>query len=134
MDKINGIALGQFGATLLAGYLEALMAPTSLKAFIENDDKTQNGTQILVTDARLAERDVTLSFLLQGNSTAEFTARYTAFLQELYKGQITLYVEALDLTFRLIYSNTTQFNNYQLHACKLAVKFREPNPADRTNE
>ena len=88
MDKINGIALGQFGATLLAGYLEALMAPTSLKAFIENDDKTQNGTQVLVTDARLAERDVTLSFLLQGNSTAEFTARYTLSCKSCTKGKL----------------------------------------------
>lgn len=134
MDTINGKPLSQFGATLLAGYLEALMTPVPLKEFIENDDKTQHGTQVLVTEAHINERDVTLSFFLQGSSTAEFTARYNAFLQELYKGWVTLYVETLNQTFRLIYSNTTQFNNYQLHACKLAVKFREPNPAERANE
>lgn len=133
-DTINGKRLADFGATLLAGAYSALMTPAPLKDFIENNDRSKDGTDVLVNNPRKAERDVTLSFLIEGSSKEDYHTHYSTFLSELYKGKILLYVEELDETFRLLYANATQFENWRLHACRIAVKFREPNPANRANE
>ena len=72
-----------------------------------------------------------MTFLIKGTSQEAFLSNYAAFVAELHKGTVTLYVPDLGNTYNLLYSNSTQFENYRLNACKLAVKFREPNPADR---
>ena len=128
-DTLNGKTLADFGATLLADAYSALMTPAPLKDFLENDDRSKDGTDVLVNNPRKAERDVTLTFLITGNNTTNYLAHYDAFIAELHKGQITLYIGDLNQTF----SNATQFENWRLNACKIAVKFREPNPANRSN-
>ena len=132
-DTLNGKTLADFGATLLADAYSALMTPAPLKDFLENDDRSKDGTDVLVNNPRKAERDVTLTFLITGNNTTNYLAHYDAFIAELHKGQITLYIGDLNQTFRLLFSNATQFENWRLNACKIAVKFREPNPANRSN-
>ena len=77
---------------------------------------------------KLKERSVTLTFLIQGENREDFFAKYAAFVAQLHKGAVRLQVPELNRYFDLIYSNSTQFANYLLHACKLAVKFREPIP------
>lgn len=132
-DTLNGKPLADLGAVLLAGAYSALMTPAPLKDFLENDDRSKDGTDVLVNNPRKAERDVTLTFLITGNNTTNYLAHYDAFIAELHKGQITLYIGDLNQTFRLLFSNATQFENWRLNACKIAVKFREPNPANRSN-
>ena len=132
---INGKLLSSMGATLLSGAHTALLTPTSLKDFVENDDPLKPGVEVIIPDTPVVkERDVTLTFLIQGNTKSLFLQNYTAFVAELYGGLVTLYVPDLGNTYRLVYSNSTQFENYRLNACKLAVKFREINPANRAPE
>jgi hypothetical protein len=84
-----------------------------------------NNTLILVV-SKLRENGVE-SVLLKGQGIAR---NYP--VPELRQcGDIDLYVSDLDRTFHLIYSGATQYDNFRLKACKLAVKFREPNPANR---
>lgn len=137
MTTINGISLSSMGVTLLKGAYSALLAPAPIKPLIENNDPTQHGTQVLTHKKngesliKLAERDVTLTFLVQGESDADFLAKYTAFLKMLQTDKVVLHIPELGESYTLIYSNATQFGNYQLNACTLAVKFREPNPKER---
>lgn len=125
------------GVHLEKGAYAALLTPAPLKDFIENNDPTKNGTEVLTHKAngeslaRVAEREVTLTFLINGDNEADFLAKYQAFVNLLNDGKITLYIEDLQRTFTLIYANATQYDNYRLKACKLAVKFREPNPSNR---
>lgn len=133
MDTINGKPLSQFGATMLSGAYAELMTPASLKSFLENKDRSKDGTDVLVSNPRQDEKEVTLNFIITGSSQAEYISRYNAFLSELYTGQVSLFVEDLNQTFRLLYLSVTKFGNYRLHACEIAVKFREPNPANRSN-
>lgn len=129
---INNKPLSTMGVAMLSGAYAALLTPPSLKEFVENDDPTQNGIDIIVPDSPVVnERDVTLTFLIKGTSQEAFLSNYAAFVAELHKETVTLYVPDLGNTYNLLYSNSTQFENYRLNACKLAVKFREPNPADR---
>lgn len=137
---INGTPLSELGVTLLAGAYAALLTPTTLKDFVENNDPLKDGTDVVVPGdsgnydlsvSRVEERDVTLTFLIEGAGSETFLANYAVFIAQLYKGWVVLRVPALNATYRLLYSNSTRFDNYRLNACKIAVKFREPNPNNR---
>ena len=138
---MNGVPLSSMGVTLVSGAYSALLMPAALKDFVENNDPLKDGTDVIVpgTDdeddtsvPRVKERDVTLTFLIQGENATDFMVKYAAFVAELHKGAIVLHVPDLGRYFHLLFSNCTQFN-YLLNACKLAVKFREPNPHNNTN-
>lgn len=137
MITINGTDISTMGVSLEKGSYAALLLPAALKGFVENNDPTKHGTEVLTHKAdgtslaRIAERDVTLTFLIMGDNEADFMAKYADFVELLHGGNIKLYISDLGRTFRLIYSNSTQYDNYRLKACKLAVKFREPNPTNR---
>ncbi len=138
---MNGIALSTMGSTLLSGSYASLLTPAPLKDFVENDDPLKDGIDVIVpgtngeddtTTPKVKDRDVTLTFLIQGATKSAFLANYSAFVAQLHKGAVILTVPELNATYHLLYSNSTQFDNYRLNACKLAVKFREPNPANRS--
>lgn len=137
MITINGTNISSLGVSLEKGSYAALLTPAPLKDFVENNDPTKNGTEVLTQKkdgtplARIAERDVTLTFLIVGDSRSDFMAKYAQFIGILQSGNISLYIDDLGRTFSLIYRSSTQYDNYRLKACKLAVKFREPNPANR---
>ena len=123
------------GVMLVDNPNAALLAPAPAKDVIQNDDPKKNGVQVLPTNPLIMnEREVTLTFLIQGTSDSDFLAKYKAFVELLISGIITLYVPDLNSYYRLLYSNSTQFENYRLNACKLAVKFREPDPTNRGAE
>ena len=125
------------GVSLEKGSYAALLAPAPLKDFIENNDPTKHGTEVLTKRAdgtslaHIAERDVSLTFLIVGENKEDFMSKYAQFTGLLHGGDITLSIPELNATYRLIYRSSTQYDNFRLKACKLAVKFREPNPANR---
>lgn len=131
---INGIPLHSIGVTLLTGAYSSLLTPPPLKDFVKNNDPTKPGTDVIVDNPVVSERDVTLTFLIEGKSKGAFLSNYKAFVAQLHKGKIELYIPELDQYFHLLYSNSTQFANYRLNACKIAVKFNEPNPTYRIPE
>lgn len=132
--SINRIPLRSIGATLLTGAYSALLTPPPLKDFVKNEDPTKPGTDVLVNNPVVSERDITLTFLIEGADRHSFLSNYKAFISELQKGKVTLYIPDLNWYFHLLYTNSTQFENYRLNACKIAVKFNEPNPANRIPE
>ncbi|WP_289645868.1 hypothetical protein [uncultured Alistipes sp.] len=89
--SINGKLLSTMGVTLLAGAYSALMTPAPLKDFVENEDPLKDGTDVLSPSnggslfPRIKERDVTLTFLIQGENEAEFKRNYAAFVKELVR-------------------------------------------------
>ena len=68
MDTINGKPLSQFGATMLSGAYAELMTPAPLKSFLENKDRSKDGTDVLISNPRLDEKEVTLNFVIAGGS------------------------------------------------------------------
>lgn len=129
---INGTPLSQFGAILLNGGYGNLLLPAPVKDYVTNDDPLKNGTQVDTTHIpSIKERDVTLTFLLRGDSVEDFMAKRQAFLAELYKGFVVLNVPDLGQTFHLLFRSCTQYENYRISGCKLAVQFNEPDPTNR---
>ena len=131
---INGKdALTEFGACMGDGFLDAIFAPVPTKAFIENKSRLKNGKQVIHNDPKVDERDVTLTFNLEGSTPEDYLRKYKKFKEELSKGLIAIEVPVLAETYRLTYQKSTTFAmNIERTFAKISVKFNEPNPADRS--
>ena len=130
--KINGTLLSEMGVSLLSPAYSVLLTPAPSKNWIENDDPNKNGVDVdELYIPPLNARDVTLTFLIYGKSEADYLAKYRAFIALLQGGIINLTMPDLGACYRLKYKSSSQFENYRLNACKLAVNFRENDPTNR---
>ena len=113
-------------------FLENLLTPAPLKPFIENKSRSEHGKQVLISKAKVDERDVSLVIILEGETQSEYLSRYKSFLEELYKGRVNIRVPVLGETYKLTYqSSPTKMGNRGLKCGKFSLKFNEPNPMDR---
>lgn len=132
---INGKdAFAEYGASMGDGFLDTLLLPAPLKEFVENKSRLDNGKEILHDNPRVDERDVTLTFFLEGATPEDYRAKYRAFVEQLLKGKISLRVPATGETYRLTYRASSGYaGNRRYTFSKISVKFNESNPADRGN-
>lgn len=132
---INGSDAYAKGIAMGDDFLGNILSPSSLKSFVENDDPTKNGKEVIYPQTpKLASRDLTLTFTIFGNTTTEHLANYKNFIALLQKGEISLSIPALGTeVYHLTYVGDS--GSYMIEADRLAsrltVKFNEPNPADR---
>lgn len=127
-------AYTNFGVSMGEGFLDALCAPSPLKEFIENKSRSEHGKQVIISNPKLDERDLTLSFALEGGDESDFNTKKQAFYSELYKGAIDIKVPAIgNEVFHLVYSgkNVTYGQNTVRTFTKIAMKLNEPNPYNR---
>lgn len=133
---INGKdAFTEYGARMGDNFLDAIFAPVPIKAFIENKSRLENGKQVIYNAPKADERDVTLTFNVEGSTPEEYLQKYKRFKEELLKGLITVEVPALAEIYRLTYQKSVTFAmNTERTFSKVSVKFNEPNPANREAE
>lgn len=127
---INGRPLSAWGAGLMSGTIEALLTPASMKEYIKNESRLENGSRIITTSAKVASRELSLPFLIEGNGKADFIEKYSSFVNELYKGNIALYIPGLKKTFTLTYLSCGKYGSYGDCRAKLMVKFIEAVPVE----
>lgn len=130
---INGKdALAEFGVQMGDDFLDAIFAPAPTKAFIENKSRLQDGKQVIYNNPKADERDVTLTFNLEGSSQEDYLSKYKKFKVELSKGLVVISVHALRETYRLTYQKSITFAmNVERTFAKISCKFNEANPSDR---
>lgn len=132
---INGSDAYAKGIAMGDDFLGNILSPSSLKSFVENDDPTKNGKEVIYPQTpKLASRDLTLTFTIFGNTTTEHLTNYKNFVALLQKGEISLSIPALGTeVYHLTYVGDS--GSYMIEADRLAsrltVRFNEPNPADR---
>lgn len=130
---INRVGLSAYGAILLAGAYAQLIKPAEPKDWVSNESPMLNGTEYLEPEEqRYKERDVSLTFGIKGKNVADFLAKYQSFIEALQGGVIKLYVPDLNKTYHLIYRSCTAFENFDLKACSITVKFTEPDPTNNS--
>lgn len=128
--KINGVDARSIGIMIGDGFLDAISMPAPLKDYVTNNSAVQHGTQILPVVPKLAERDVSLTFNIEGSSEAEFDTRKANFIALLYKGWMQ--IELLGVKYNLVYKRAQTFAlNRQRTFCSIVVKFIEPDPNNR---
>jgi hypothetical protein len=121
-------------------FLNTLLDVPPLKEFVENKGAAGNGKQVLYGEPYVDERNLTLTFTLVAPSPAELLAAKAEFEREL----LSIYGEppvgtALrlpsilpDVYFRLTYLSSASFAfSGSRCACKISVRFNEPDPTNR---
>ena len=89
---INGKnAFTEWGVRMGEDFLDTLNGYYTLKEYITNNDRTQDGVQY-VGIPKVNERNITLNFTIEGNSASDFTAKNKAFVEVMRKGDITIQV------------------------------------------
>ena len=121
-----------YGVVMSDNFLENISIAAPLKDFIENDSRLEHGKRMIISDPKLASRNVTLTFTINGKTPEEYLDHYRAFVAELHKGNVALRVPALGETYKLVYLNSASYAlDGSRTVSKLACKFVEPNPYDR---
>ncbi|EEY84083.1 hypothetical protein HMPREF0103_0027 [Bacteroides sp. 2_1_33B] len=122
-----------YGVVMSDNFLENISIAAPLKDFIENESRLEHGKRMIISNPRLASRNVTLTFTINGKTSEEYLDHYRAFVTELHKGNVALRVPALGETYKLVYLNSASYAlDGSRTVSKLACKFVEPNPQDRT--
>lgn len=129
---INGNMLSGLGVTLLEGSYASLLTPPEMKGWVSNDDPRKDGVEYIVPATPVVkERSVNLYFLVRGATMPEFLARYNNFIGLLQRGMVVLHVPDLRSSYTLKYESCTAYDCFGKNGCKVAVKFTEPQPANR---
>lgn len=112
--------------------LSALMTPPPVKAYIDNNDRTEHGKSVIIDDIRVDSRDITLQLNLTARSEEEFFSRYSSFCDELAKGVLdieTAYQRGV--VYHCIYLSCSQFSQFMRGIGKFTLKITEFNPKNR---
>ena len=133
MEKItiNNKPLSDYGVEMLAGSYNSLLKPAQLKPFVSNEPVNGNGVQYIIPETEeifVAERQVDLIFSVIGDTKEAFLENYRNFIALLQSGELDFDIPDLGRHYHLKYENCTSFDHITLLACKIAVKFSEPNP------
>lgn len=130
---INGIDASTLGVMMGNDFIANLAAPTGLKDFIDNESRLEDGVQRIHNTPKQDNRDVTLEFSVIGSSTADFLSKLNDFKIILYKGLVAIRVSVLGETYYLTYNKSQTFSmSTTRRTAKIAVKFNESNPTNRT--
>lgn len=126
-----------WGVNMGEGFLDAIDSFAPMKDYIENDSRLEHGKRVLVTEPRVASRDLTLRFTIMGNSESDYRNKRKAFETELQKANVDIRVPALgEEVYHLIYLGKSV--NYAMNIARtfstMSSKFEEPNPMDRATE
>ena len=124
-----------WGVRMGEGFLDVLGASSPMKEFIENKSRLEHGKRVIINDPKIDEREITLSFTIEGNSQSDYQAKKKAFFEELYKGVVDIQVLAnSNEIYHLIYLGKSVAYAQSLDQTfgKISAKFNEPNPANRT--
>ena len=129
---INDIDADTFGVRMGDGFLDALALPAALKEHLTNDVRTENGTQIVFNKA-VKDRDLTLQFVVEGESPEHTTMLVNGFVNLLMQGETIIQVPSDgNVIYHLYYTSSTSYGrSLDRKTARLSVKFNEPNPANR---
>ncbi|SFG57246.1 hypothetical protein [Prevotella sp. KH2C16] len=131
--KINGKdAYTTWGVSMDDTSLSALMTPPSVKAYIENNNRTEHGKRVITTSVFVDSRDLTLQINLTANDEQQFFERYASFCEELAKGILDIETSFQQgIVYHCLYQSCSQFSQFMRGIGKFVLKLTEPNPNKR---
>ncbi len=131
---IDGTSLLSIGVRMGDGFLDALLTPAAFKDFTQVDARTAHGVRVLTSTPRYSSRDVTLKFVICGDTAAEAAENKASLLALLNSVTVGLYVPAVmeDGTFWLVYTgkSVTLSSDLSRTTLTLTAKFLEPDPTN----
>lgn len=116
-------------------FLDILGAAVTMKEFIENKSRLQHGKEVIIDSPRMDERELTLTFTIEGSTPEDYLMKKSSFYEELYKGKIDIQVPSNSGdVYHLIYlgKSTSYAQSLDRTFGKISAKFCEYNPSLRT--
>lgn len=133
---INGKdAWTTWGVCMGDGFLDAIDGFNEMKDYIEDESRLEHGKRIITDNAKVASREITLQFTIEGSSENDYRTKKKAFQTELERGAVNIKIPALGTElYRLVYLGKNVSYGLSLDRCfgKVSSKFEEPNPANRS--
>lgn len=133
---INGKdAFITWGVRMGDGFLDTIDGFNQMKDYIENESRLEHGKRVITDNAKVASREITLQFTIEGYSESDYRIKKKAFQTELEKGVINIKIPTLGSDiYKLIYLGKSLSYGLSPDRCfgKVSGKFCEPNPIDRS--
>lgn len=133
---INGKdAWTTWGVCMDDGFLDAIDGFNEMKDYIEDESRLEHGKRIITDNAKVASREITLQFTIEGSSESDYRTKKKAFQTELERGTVNIKIPAIGTElYRLVYLGKNVSYGLSLDRCfgKVSSKFCEPNPMDRS--
>lgn len=124
-----------WGVCMGDGFLDAIDGFNEMKDYIEDESRLEHGKRIITDNAKVASREITLQFTIEGSSESDYRTKKKAFQAELERGTVNIKIPALGTElYRLVYLGKNVSYGLSLDRCfgKVSSKFCEPNPMDRS--
>lgn len=124
----------EWGVNMGHSFLDTIDSFPTMKEYVENESRLEHGKRVLLSNPRVASREITLHFTIKGKDEADYRAKRKSFEAELISGIVAVNVPALGAEiYKLIYyGKSVTYGLSKTRAfSELAVKFEEPNPMDR---
>lgn len=124
-----------WGVRMGDGFIDALTAPLTPKEQVHNSSRLEHGTRyVLENELHMAERELTLDFVLEGVDATDLRIKKNKLLAAVYAGVICVEMPQVgEDVYRLIYRGAgTEYGlNASRNFCHMVLKFVEPDPSDR---
>lgn len=121
-------------ARLVDDSLDNLESSASMKSYVTNNARSQDGAQIFISNPRIDMRSVILTFAITCESRLDYLSKKRDLEMELRKGLTLFKVVPLSLIFKLHLdenSTMTLLSGTGLRDGKFTIRFTEKNPKDR---
>lgn len=133
---INGKdAWTTWGVRMGEDFLNVIDSFNEMKDYIENESRLEHGKRVITVNTKVASREVTLQFTIEGSSESDYQTKKKSFQKELEKGSVNIKVPALGTdVYKLVYLGKSISYGLSRDRCfgKVSSKFCEPNPMDRS--
>ena len=133
---INGKdAWSTWGVRMGDSFLDAIDGFNQMKDYIEDESRLEHGKRIITDNAKVASREITLQFTIEGDSEGDYRTKKKSFQAELEKGAVNIKVPTLgNEVYKLVYLGKSLSYGLSPDRCfgKVSGKFCEPNPMDRS--
>ena len=127
-------ALAVFGVRMGEGFKDIIDDFPTMKPYIINESRNEDGVRISITNPKESSRQVNLPFTIEGSTEIDYQTKKNLFITELKKGLITISVPPLGANvYKLVYlgKGTSYALSVDRTFSKFVLKFEESNPADR---
>ena len=131
----NKDAWSTWGVRMGDSFLDTIDGFNEMKDYIEDESRLEHGKRMIMDNAKVASREITLQFTIEGSSESDYRTKKKAFQTELEKGLVNIKVPALGTdVYKLVYLGKNVSYGLSLDRCfgKVSSKFCEPNPANRS--
>lgn len=133
---INGKdAWTTWGVRMGEDFLNVIDSFNEMKDYIENESRLEHGKRVITVNTKVASREVTLQFTIEGSSESDYQTKKKSFQKELEKGSVNIKVPALGTdVYKLVFLGKSISYGLSRDRCfgKVSSKFCEPNPMDRS--